>query len=103
MSEPRATRPANRPSRRHELVAAALELFALQPWEMVTVSDIVARAGMTPAAFYYHFASRDELLEELVRDFSNRWAEQGESLFGAATSPEEFAEAVSRLLDWIAE
>ena len=26
-----------------------MELFSLQPWDFVTVADIVERAGMTPA------------------------------------------------------
>jgi AcrR family transcriptional regulator len=84
-------------------VSSALELFALQPWELVTVSEIVARAGMTPAAFYYHFNSRDELLEELVRDFSDRWGGQGERLWDAAPDAESFAAVVPQLLDWIAD
>ena len=54
-----ARKPANRPSRRHHLIDAAVELFSLEPWEFITVADIVERAGMTPATFYYHFSSRD--------------------------------------------
>ena len=45
----------------------------MQSWELVTVADIVERAGMTSAAFYYHFSSREELLEEVVEDFANQW------------------------------
>jgi AcrR family transcriptional regulator len=44
-------KPANRPSRRQDLIEAAMELFSLQPWDFVTVADFVERAGMTPAAF----------------------------------------------------
>ena len=63
-------KPANRPSRRQDLIEAAMELFSLQPWDFVTVADIVERAGMTPAAFYYHFSSREQLLEEVrTRDY----------------------------------
>ena len=66
-------KPANRPSRRQDLIEAAVELFSLQPWDFVTVADIVERAGMTPAAFYYHFSSREQLLEEIVAGFAEEW------------------------------
>src|SRR5260370_22740993 len=82
-----ARKPANRPSRRHYLVDAAVELFSLEPWEFITVADIVERAGMTPATFYYHFSSREELLEEIVRDFAHKWIGLVERLLAAAHPP----------------
>src|SRR4051812_28682542 len=63
MADDTPRRAANRPSRRQDLIDAAVELLSLQAWEMVTVADIVERAGMTSAAFYYHFSSREQLLE----------------------------------------
>ena len=33
---------------------------------------------MTPAAFYYHFSSRDELFQEVVDQFAEQWAELAE-------------------------
>ena len=60
-------KPANRPSRRHHLVDAAVELFSLEPWEVITVADIVERAGMTPATFYYHFGGKEELFTQALR------------------------------------
>jgi AcrR family transcriptional regulator len=73
MADATPRKPANRPSRRQDLIGAAVELLSLQPWDMVTVADIVDRAGMTPAAFYYHFSSREQLLEEVVEDFAETW------------------------------
>ena len=52
MPKTRATRPANRPSRRHEILDAAVDLLAAQPPDEIAVSDIAAQCGMTPAAFY---------------------------------------------------
>ena len=71
---PRSTRPANRPSRRHEILTAAIELLAVQPPDQIAVSDIAAQAGMTPAAFYYHFASKDEILDEIIAEFAGDWS-----------------------------
>jgi len=83
-----ARKPANRPSRRHHLIDAAVELFSLEPWEFITVADIVERAGMTPATFYYHFSSREQLLEEIVQDLAQKWIDMGERLLAAAGTPD---------------
>jgi len=72
MPKSRSTRPANRPSRRHEILESAIELLSVQPPDEIAVSDIAAHCGMTPAAFYYHFASKDEILDEIVADFAER-------------------------------
>lgn len=101
MSDATPRKPANRPSRRQDLIAAAVELLSLQPWDMVTVADIVARAGMTPAAFYYHFSSREQLLEEVVTDFGEKWVHTIEGLLDAAANPEELCSIPVRLLDEI--
>ena len=101
MSHDALPKPANRPSRRQDLIAAAVELFSLQPSDLVTVADIVQRAGMTPAAFYYHFSSREQLLEEVVREFAEVWTSTVESLLGQAMTREEFCDVATKLLDEI--
>jgi AcrR family transcriptional regulator len=99
MAEEDLRKPANRPSRRQNLIEAAVELFALQPWEFVTVTDIVERAGMTPAAFYYHFSSREQLLEEIVQTFAEYWSSTIERLLAAAETPEALASVPAEVLD----
>ena len=94
-------KPANRPSRRHYLVDAGVELFSLEPWEVITVADIVERAGMTPATFYYHFSSREELLEEIVQDFARTWVAMVERLLDMAGTPDELCDVAVALLDEI--
>jgi AcrR family transcriptional regulator len=94
-------KPANRPSRRHHLIDAAVELFSLEPWEFITVADIVGRAGMTPATFYYHFSSREQLLEEIVQDFAHEWIAMVERLLAAADTPEALNDVAGALLDEI--
>jgi len=73
----------------------------LQPSDLVTVADIVERAGMTPAAFYYHFSSREQLLEEVVREFAATWVETLERLLSAADTPAQLAEVAVGLVDEI--
>src|SRR4051794_2796411 len=103
MTDDTPRKPANRPSRRQDLIDAAVELLSLQAWEMVTVADIVERAGMTSAAFYYHFSSREQLLEEVVESFAGRWVEMIESPLQAADNLDELARVPITLLDRVDE
>ena len=42
---------------------------------------------MTPATFYYHFSSREQLLKEIVQDFAEKWIDMVERLLAAADTP----------------
>ncbi len=103
MPESQSRRPAHRPSRRHQLIEGAVELFAVKPVDLVTIAEIVRQAGMTPAAFYYHFASREALLQEFVAQFADEWVDRAERLWGAAQSTDDVLAVARRLLDWASE
>jgi AcrR family transcriptional regulator len=47
------------------LLAAAVEAFADKGFHGTTTRDIAARVGLSPAAVYVHFASKEDLLHEL--------------------------------------
>lgn len=49
------------------LLDAAAEAFADKGFHATTTRDIAARGGLSPAAVYVHFASKEELLYELSR------------------------------------
>ena len=66
-----ATRPAHRPSRRTHIVESAMKLFARVSFDDVTVGDIADAADMTPAAVYYHFAGKEQILLEGTQVFSS--------------------------------
>lgn len=78
---------------------AAVELFSHEPWDFVTVADIVERAGMTPATFYYHFSSRDELLEEIIQDFAGQWIATVTQLLETAETADALCDVPLALLD----
>lgn len=52
--------------RRLEIVRAALRVIAEVGVQGATTRAIVAEAGMPLASFHYAFASRDEMMEELI-------------------------------------
>ena len=53
------------PARR--LLVAGLELFAAQGFHGTTTRDIAARAGMSPAALYVHYRTKEDLLFRISR------------------------------------
>ena len=52
---------------RRRILEAALRLFAAQGFHGSSMRELAAVADMQPSALYTHFASKDELLAELVR------------------------------------
>ncbi|MEE6258150.1 TetR/AcrR family transcriptional regulator [Plantactinospora sonchi] len=54
---------------RERIKAAALELFDEQSYGTTTLQDIADRLGLTKAALYYYFKTKDELLEEISAPF----------------------------------
>ena len=58
---------ATRPGAAGRLLDAALALFARDGFAGTSIRDIAAEAGLTSAALYAHFASKEHVLAELVR------------------------------------
>lgn len=50
------------------LLQAAAEAFADRGFHATTTRDIAARAGLSPAGVYVHFATKEELLYQLSRE-----------------------------------
>ncbi len=51
---------------RQEILATALELACSHGFERATLQDIAQRVGVTAAALYYYFESKDALLRALI-------------------------------------
>jgi AcrR family transcriptional regulator len=56
---------------------------------------------MTPATFYYHFSSREQLLEEIVQDYAEQWIGMVERLLAAADTPDTLCDVAGAVLDEI--
>ncbi len=61
-----ATPQTERSDSAQRVLDAALELFAEQGFEGTSLQQIADRLGVTKAAVYYHFRTKDELLAALV-------------------------------------
>jgi AcrR family transcriptional regulator len=96
-------RAAHRPSRRNAIVDAATQLFAVQSPDVVTVADIAEQAGMTPAAVYYHFPSKDDILLECMRLFSKEFVAEVRRLSHDLSADSTPGDLLVSLLTWLEE
>ena len=76
-------------------------LFATLPVEEVTVQDIASAVEMTPAAVYYHFASKEQILLEGMQQFSVEFVELVRSHLPADGDPTGIHDLVSHVLAWV--
>ncbi|GAB3546243.1 AcrR family transcriptional regulator [Actinopolyspora lacussalsi] len=58
---------------RHAIVVAAAEEFDRTGYDATPLSAILRRGGITKGAFYFHFASKEELALALVESQARRW------------------------------
>ncbi len=56
-----------RPSKREQLIEAALDLFLTKGFHAVGVDAIAEHAGITKKTLYHHFRSKDELILAALR------------------------------------
>ena len=57
-------RENEREVRKNLIINAAVSLFAQRPFNQVSMRDIAAQAGVSPASIYRYFSDRDELFVE---------------------------------------
>jgi AcrR family transcriptional regulator len=77
-------------------------LFAATPIDEVTVQDVANAVDMTPAAVYYHFASKEQILLEGMKAFRDEFlAEMGRHL-PAPGEPEGVRTFVTHMVVWAA-
>jgi AcrR family transcriptional regulator len=53
---------------RSRIQAVALELFTEQGYDATSLREIAERLGVTKAALYYHFKSKEEIVDSLTAD-----------------------------------
>ncbi|WP_256104695.1 TetR/AcrR family transcriptional regulator [Streptomyces sp. ODS05-4] len=92
------------PEAARRLLVAAVDAFAERGYHATTTRDIAGRAGMSPAALYIHYKTKEELLHRISRIGHDKALE---ILQGAADGPgsaaDRLAEAVRSFVRWHAE
>ncbi len=91
------TVPETSPTRREQILETAATLFAHRGFHGVSVVDIGAACGISGPALYKHFASKDQILAEMLVSISERLLDVGREQVAQAGDP---ADAVRRLIAW---
>ncbi|MFE7327899.1 TetR/AcrR family transcriptional regulator [Streptomyces sp. NPDC057565] len=82
------TGPANA-ERRAELLATAAEVFAAQGYNATTVRRIADEAGMLAGSLYYHFDSKESMLDEILSAFLGELWTGYDTVLAAGLGPRE--------------
>jgi AcrR family transcriptional regulator len=88
---------------RERIQSIALELFAEQGYEKTSLREIAERLGVTKAALYYHFKSKEDIVRSFIEDYR---AELEQVIAWGASqprTPETRAEILRRYADIVSE
>ncbi|WP_374227002.1 TetR/AcrR family transcriptional regulator [Streptomyces sp. JJ38] len=92
------------PEAARRLLVAAVEAFAERGFHATTTRDIAGRAGMSPAALYIHYRTKEELLYQISRVGHERSVRLlSEAASGPGGNADRLAAAVRAFVRWHAE
>lgn len=63
----------NIPDAKSRILEAAIKVFAKKSFEGSRVDEIAKEAGVPKSVIYYHFRSKDEILEFIIKNFLNTY------------------------------
>jgi AcrR family transcriptional regulator len=95
--------PKTRTDTRARIQRIAVELFTEHGYEGTSLREIAERLGVTKAALYYHFKSKEDIIQSLVEDYQ---AQMDELISWAGSQPRTAAvrrEILSRYTHIVAE
>ena len=78
------TQPA---SRRDELLTLAATMFAERGLKSTTVRDIADSAGILSGSLYHHFKSKEQMVEEVLKDFLDWLFERYQEIVAGESTP----------------
>ncbi|MBZ6172872.1 TetR/AcrR family transcriptional regulator [Streptomyces olivaceus] len=89
------------PDAARRLLVAAVEAFAERGYHATTTRDIAGRAGMSPAALYIHYKTKEELLHRISRIGHERaLAILRTAAEGEGSAAQRLADAVGSFVRW---
>ncbi len=95
--------PAHRPSRRNDIVDAAIRMFSRKGFVDSSIADVAEEADVVVTAVYYHFSGKEELFSAAVHQvFSSISAVVAEARADDAPGDELSLDAViDAVWEWI--
>lgn len=84
---------------RDRILEVALELFSGRGFSRTSVRSIAHEAGITDAALYYHFSSKEEILNALIEDSTFLRLEQAPPDYDFEQTVQYSARCANRLMN----
>lgn len=78
---------------KERILETALELFAQNGYLGTSMNDIAGKLGLTKAALYKHYTSKQEILDRIIDRMNEMDYERAEAYEMPETEPDGFAEA----------
>jgi TetR/AcrR family transcriptional regulator, cholesterol catabolism regulator len=78
-----------RPSRKGEVLEAAIDLFSRQGYHATSIRDIVETVGMSKAGLYSSFSSKEQLLEEIYYTIIDEMLDRLQEIAATHRTPAE--------------
>lgn len=83
--------------RQAEVLALAGDLFARNGYAATTVRDIAEAAGILSGSLYHHFASKEAMVDEILRSFLDEILGVYDEILDAGLPPRETFEALANV------
>lgn len=80
--------------RKHELLKIAYRLIISKGYEETSIDEIIAQAQIAKGTFYYHFRSKEEMLEALINMMITEQTERAKQILSAQMPVPQKAVAV---------
>jgi AcrR family transcriptional regulator len=90
------------PAAARRLLTGAVAAFAERGYQATTTRDIASRAGMSPAALYVHYPSKEQLLFEISL-YGHRAAQEVLSAVDGSTPADRLRAMIQAFTAWHAE
>ncbi len=75
--------------RKKELIKIAYNLFITKGYENTSVDEIIAKAGIAKGTYYYHFESKEQMLEEVINMMIDEGVERAKQVVNSNLKLEE--------------
>jgi AcrR family transcriptional regulator len=93
-AQKKATAVSPPPDRRAELLATAAKVFAAQGYNATTVRQIADASGMLAGSLYYHFDSKESMVDEILTAFLDELWAGYDAVLAGGLGPRETIEAL---------
>jgi AcrR family transcriptional regulator len=91
-------------ARREEIIHAAAHVFRDRGFEAATLRDVAQALGTDRASLYYYFGSKEELLQEIVREALGRDVQAAEAVNRSrASTPDKICALIESMVNSYAE